>query len=101
MACGIEGLAVANLKVRNVVNETRHIVLLRLPADDPRQKIRDRFTRDFVTVMIDHIIVSNGLQVAEDNPHRIFNPFEDDSLEAMKQAFTDASDHFPVVLDLA
>jgi hypothetical protein len=64
-------------------------------------RFRDRFTEDYVTVMIDHIMCSAGLQVAQNSPHRIWNPYEDNSLQAMRQTFTDASDHFPVTLDLA
>lgn len=63
-------------------------------------RFRDRLTEDYVSVMIDHVMHSAGLPVAPNNPHRIWNPFEDDSLEAMRQTFTDASDHFPVTLDL-
>lgn len=64
-------------------------------------RFRDRLTEDLVTVMIDHILVSQGLQIAQNDPHRIWNPYEDNTLQNMKQAFTDASDHFPVTLDLS
>jgi len=63
-------------------------------------RFRDRFTEDIVTVMIDHIMSSRGLEVAQDEPHRIWNPYEDARLEALKQTFTKASDHLPVTLDL-
>ncbi len=62
-------------------------------------RFRDRFTRDYVTVMIDHIMLSARLRPAQ-NPHRIWNPYEDNALSAMRQTFTTASDHFPVTLDL-
>lgn len=63
-------------------------------------RFRDRFTEDWVTVMIDHIMVSQGVQVAQDAPHRIWNPYEDNRLEDMRHTFSTASDHFPVTLDL-
>lgn len=63
-------------------------------------RFRDRFTEKWVTVMIDHIMSSKGLPVAQNNPHRIWNPYEDNSLKARRRVFTDASDHFPVTLDL-
>ncbi|MCP4677953.1 MAG: hypothetical protein GY854_21045 [Deltaproteobacteria bacterium] len=63
-------------------------------------RFKDRFTHDYVTVMIDHIMSSQGLPFAPNNPHRIWNPYEDAALQDMKQVFTTASDHFPVTLDL-
>lgn len=64
-------------------------------------RFRDRFTGDWVTVMIDHIMLSGALGIAQNDPHRIWNPYEGNAPQAMRQTFTDASDHFPVTLDLS
>jgi len=64
-------------------------------------RFRDRLTEDYVTVMIDHILTSAGLPIRDsEEPHRIWNPYEDERLEGLKTVFTRASDHFPVTLDL-
>ncbi|MEM6476650.1 MAG: endonuclease/exonuclease/phosphatase family protein [Pseudomonadota bacterium] len=64
-------------------------------------RFQDRFTEDYVNVLIDHILASEGIAVADTDPHLVWNPFQ---LEAAKPHKTDllrASDHFPVTLDLA
>lgn len=65
-------------------------------------RFRDRMTEDHVNVLIDHVLVSGGLPVAAQRPHRIWNPYEDDQVKAdIGDALRAASDHFPVTLDLA
>jgi len=62
-------------------------------------RFEDRFTETQVNVLIDHILVSNGLKVTG-NGHMIWNPFQDDKAKGVKGALLDASDHFPVRIDL-
>jgi len=62
-------------------------------------RFTDRFTGDPVNVLIDHILLSHGLWTSGDKPHRIWNPFENDELEPVKQELLTASDHFPVTID--
>ncbi len=64
-------------------------------------RFRDRFTEDYVNVLIDHILASNDIGVAEDNPHLVWNPHQTDELKPHRRTFTLASDHFPITLDLA
>lgn len=63
-------------------------------------RFKDRFTEDYVRVLIDHILVSRDIAVSNDTPHRIWNPFENDEAKSMKSALLKASDHFPITLDL-
>lgn len=64
-------------------------------------RFRDRFTEDYVNVLIDHILASNDIAVAADNPHQVWNPYQVDQIENYRRTFTLASDHFPITLDLA
>lgn len=64
-------------------------------------RFRDRFTGDYVNVLIDHILASGDIAVTADEPHRVWNPHQVDDLEEHKRLLTLASDHFPVTLDLA
>lgn len=64
-------------------------------------RFRDRFIEDHVTAMVDHIMFPSGLQIAQHNPNRIWIPYDDNTLQALRRSFTYASDHFPVTLDLA
>lgn len=63
-------------------------------------RYKDRVTEDDINVLIDHILVSPGLDVAGTSPHKIWNPYEDDDAKTFKNDLTKASDHFPVTLDL-
>ncbi len=65
-------------------------------------RYKDRFTEDYVDVLIDHILVSKDIEpVPGDRPHRIWNPRQDEEAKAIRAALRAASDHFPVTLDLA
>jgi endonuclease/exonuclease/phosphatase family metal-dependent hydrolase len=64
-------------------------------------RFQDRFTHDHINVLIDHILVSQGLPLAAGNPHKIWNPFQDQDAKPLKKQLLDASDHFPVTLDIA
>ncbi len=61
---------------------------------------KDRITEDYINVLIDHILVSPKLPVVGDNPARVWNPFQDESLKSVRNIFLAASDHFPVTLDI-
>jgi endonuclease/exonuclease/phosphatase family metal-dependent hydrolase len=63
-------------------------------------RFKDTITETYVNVLIDHIVVSAGLAVAQNSPHKIWNPFEDDDARALRDDLLKASDHFPVTLDL-
>jgi endonuclease/exonuclease/phosphatase family metal-dependent hydrolase len=62
-------------------------------------RFTDRITEFPVNVLIDHILVSSGLPVA-DHPHTIWNPYVNDSAKPIKKELLKASDHFPLTLDL-
>lgn len=64
---------------------------------------RDRFTGDWVRVLIDFILISEGLQPdpAVATPYFVWNPYTDKAETApIAQQLKDASDHFPVTVDL-
>lgn len=60
---------------------------------------KDRITEKYVNVLIDHILVSKDISVKE-NSHRTWNPFQNDDLKSLKEALLEASDHFPVSIEL-
>lgn len=62
-------------------------------------RFKDRMTEDYVNVLIDHILVSPGLPIL-DGSYKIWNPFEDNEAETIRKDLLDASDHFPVTVDL-
>jgi len=64
-------------------------------------RFKDVLTGDTVNALIDHIMVSNGVAVAGDTPATVWNPFQSDAAAPLKSALLDASDHFPVTLDIA
>lgn len=63
-------------------------------------RYKDRMTEDNVDVLIDHIMVSSGLAVMGNSPHKIWNPYEDNDAKTFRNDLKKASDHFPVTLDL-
>ena len=64
-------------------------------------RFKDSFTHDPVNVLIDHILASGGIAVEGENPHKVWNPFQDNDAKPLKSTLLDASDHFPVTLDVA
>jgi predicted extracellular nuclease len=60
-------------------------------------RFKDRFTEDYVNVLIDHILVSQGLTV---ETHKVWNPYQDDGARPHRTTLLAASDHFPVTVDL-
>lgn len=63
-------------------------------------RFKDRFTEDTVNVLIDHILVSQGIAVVPDS-HKVWNPYQDNDAKKFRGDLNLASDHFPVTLDLA
>lgn len=63
-------------------------------------RFKDRMTGDNVNVLIDHVLVSSGLKVSGNSPHKIWNPYENKDAEQIKNDLFKASDHFPVSIDL-
>ncbi len=61
---------------------------------------KDRITETYINVMIDHILVSAGLKTSGQNPHQVWNPFQNDLAKPLKDDLLEASDHFPVTVDL-
>ena len=64
-------------------------------------RFRDTFTGDHVNALIDHIMASRHLAPAPGDAALVWNPFQLDAAKPLKSLLLDASDHFPVTLDLA
>lgn len=63
---------------------------------------RDRITEDYINVLIDHVLVSQKVKVKA-NSCRVWNPYQadtNDPIRALRSEFREASDHFPVSIDL-
>lgn len=63
-------------------------------------RFKDKFTDDMVNALIDHILVSQQVTVTA-NSAKVWNPYQLDEAKPLKSALLDASDHFPVTLDIA
>lgn len=64
---------------------------------------RDRITENWVRVLIDFILVSDGIQPdpGVDPPYFVWNPYSDPlPTAAINPQLRNASDHFPVTIDL-
>lgn len=68
-------------------------------------RFKDQFTGSKVNALIDHILASRHLipapAPAPALAAMVWNPFQNDAAKPLKNALIDASDHFPVTLDLA
>ena len=64
-------------------------------------RFKDRITESYVNVLIDHILASPGLPRSGQNPARVWNPYQDKELKSHRDILSEASDHFPVTLDIA
>ncbi len=64
-------------------------------------RFKDRITETNVCVLIDHILASPNLLVSGNDAHIIWNPYETEGLNDLKEDFRIASDHFPVTLDIS
>ena len=62
-------------------------------------RFKDRMTEDYVNVLIDHILVSAKLPIV-DGSYKIWNPFQDAVAKTIRSDLLEASDHFPVTLDI-
>ncbi len=63
-------------------------------------KYRDRITGDEFNVLIDHILVSQGIKVLKG---QVWNPFleKDDSvIQSLKSELVQASDHYPIFAEI-
>jgi endonuclease/exonuclease/phosphatase family metal-dependent hydrolase len=63
-------------------------------------RFKDRITETNINVLIDHILTSPGLKTSGQNPYQIWNPYENDKAKPLKTELLDASDHFPVSINL-
>lgn len=63
-------------------------------------RFTDTFTGDKVNALIDHVMISAHLTPSEGGPALVWNPFQLDEAKPHKQDLLDASDHFPVTLDI-
>ena len=63
-------------------------------------RFRDLFTEQNVNALIDHIMASRHLAPKGAEPAKVWNPFQDDDARPLKSELLDASDHFPVTLDI-
>ncbi|TDQ18676.1 endonuclease/exonuclease/phosphatase family protein [Algoriphagus boseongensis] len=63
-------------------------------------RFKDRITGDQFTVLIDHILVSQGLKVKKG---QVWNPYlekSDPLIQSIKDDLIQASDHFPIVTEI-
>lgn len=63
-------------------------------------RFTDTFTGDKVNALIDHIMVSSHIVPAPGVSALVWNPFQLDEAKPLKSALLNASDHFPVTLDI-
>ena len=63
-------------------------------------RFTDTFTHKPVNVLIDHVLASVGIAPKGKSPGKVWNPYELKEDQATKKLYTDASDHFPVTLDI-
>lgn len=61
---------------------------------------RDPFTGDRVNALIDHIMASEHFKPKGAKPGQVWNPNEVATLSAKKKTYDEASDHYPVTLDI-
>jgi len=64
-------------------------------------RFRDLFTESHVNALIDHIMASRHLVPLGADPATVWNPYQSDAADPLKRVLLDASDHFPVTLDIA
>jgi endonuclease/exonuclease/phosphatase family metal-dependent hydrolase len=63
-------------------------------------RFKDQTTETYVNVLIDHIFASPNMPTSGQPPVKVWNPYKHDDLKDHRTQFTNASDHFPVTLDL-
>lgn len=62
-------------------------------------RFTDTYTGDKVNALIDHIMVSRHFSVSE-GAQKVWNPYQNDAAKAIKSDLLDASDHFPITVDI-
>lgn len=63
-------------------------------------KFRDRITGDIFNVLIDHILISQGLKLIKG---QVWNPIlekDDPAIQSVKNQLFTASDHYPIVIEI-
>lgn len=60
----------------------------------------DNFTGDRVNALIDHILASRHIEPTGEGA-QVWNPRQNDAAKPLRSALIDASDHFPISLDIA
>lgn len=63
-------------------------------------RFRDQFTGKQVNVLIDHALASQGLPVVPGS-HVVWNPAQHAPAGALRKPLKEASDHYPVVLEIS
>jgi endonuclease/exonuclease/phosphatase family metal-dependent hydrolase len=63
-------------------------------------RFKDRITGDQFTVLIDHILVSQGIKILKG---QVWNPFQERNnpvIQGLKHQLEEVSDHFPVFTEI-
>lgn len=63
-------------------------------------RFKDRITETYINVLIDHILISSGLKTSGQDSYQIWNPYENDNAKPLKTDLLNASDHFPISINL-
>ncbi|TKJ44026.1 hypothetical protein CEE36_02595 [candidate division TA06 bacterium B3_TA06] len=64
---------------------------------------KDRFTEDYVNVLIDHVLFSQGIKISEPGCGRVWNPYQNEKEigdKKLREALDKASDHYPVSVEV-
>jgi endonuclease/exonuclease/phosphatase family metal-dependent hydrolase len=62
-------------------------------------RFKDRITETNVNALIDHILMTSGLNYSNGS-HKIWNPYYLNEAKPIKTSLLDASDHFPVSVEI-
>ena len=62
-------------------------------------RFTDTYTGDRVNALIDHILISRHFTVSGAG-QQVWNPYQNDAARPHKSALHDASDHFPITVDI-
>ncbi|MBA7595561.1 hypothetical protein ES703_02525 [subsurface metagenome] len=68
-----------------------------------RNAKRDPFTEDYVNVLIDHVLFSQGIKISEPGCGRVWNPYQNEKEigdKKLREALDNASDHYPVSVEV-
>lgn len=102
------GRSAVELAMGNIFAPDR---ILRNPVGEPKwgrygwepstARFEDPFTHDLVNALIDHILVSRHFEPFGPGAGKVWNPYQFDEAAPLRGALLEASDHFPVTLDIA